>query len=68
MVIVPDATRTTGRARRPEFDPLFVTTAREHLDPVAEAARPNAGGILADAAGTVGQATASLRSSSSRFR
>ncbi len=61
IVMVPDATQTTSMGfGGPELDTLFVTTAREHLDPVAEAVQPNAGGILAVRPGTVGQATASF--------
>jgi sugar lactone lactonase YvrE len=61
IVLVPDATQITSMGfGGPELDILFVTTAREHLDPAAEAAQPNAGGILAVRPETVGQATASF--------
>ena len=53
VVIVPDATQTTSMGfGGPELDTLFVTTAREHLDPVAEAGpaerRRNPGGKAGD--------------------
>ena len=60
VVTVPEATQTTSIGfGGPGLDILFITTARENLDPAALAQQPNAGAILAVRPGGRGQPTAS---------